>query len=313
MGGYALHIKNMKILRYLKYLSFSLILHILILLQLFWPVTPPKVISKREFIEFEIKPGGSASSPSGSQQKPKNSNHGRANSHRKSSPSLFQKMLAKSFLYGDLPAASGKPNRQREGAWEEGSFSLNDDPNVAWGAGGGTFDRIQELALMSRFHEKVNGLLFYPGVLARHKIKGTVNTRIVLNQDGDCDWHLTKINANEAHLRLFILHLLKKTCDENYKKYLGARTNTNIDMSFEFSISEQPTTQELIRQNQKVLGNVLLFFRNSQQSIAEWHLGPFTGVFPLPWVNLDFGWIQENFDRYVNRKEQMNEYREVPL
>lgn len=84
-------------------------------------------------------------------------------------------------------------------------------------------------------------------------------------------------------------------------------------MSFHFSISEEPTTDELIQQNQKVMGNVLLFFRNSHQSIAEWHIGPFTGVFPLPMVSVDFGWLQENFDRYVNHREPLKEFlREHP-
>jgi hypothetical protein len=299
--------------RNLKYFTLSLALHILVLLPLLWFAIETEPNTKHEVIELEIKPNSITSGRDEGQKISKYNKDTNDKSKRKSQSDLLQKIFAKSFVQGDIAANSGKSNRQREGSWEESTFSLDDDPNVAWGAGGGTFDRIQDLALMSRFHEKVNNLLFYPGVLARHKIKGIVNTRVVLNNEGDCDWQLTKINSNDAHLRFFILHLIKKTCDENYKKYLGARTSTNIDMSFEFSISEQPTTQELISQNQKVLGNVLFFFRNSQQSVAEWHLGPFTGVFPIPWVNLDFGWLEENFDHYVNNKEQMNEYREVPL
>ncbi|MGZ3797695.1 MAG: hypothetical protein ACXVB1_15090 [Pseudobdellovibrionaceae bacterium] len=246
-------------------------------------------------------------SSTGEVQKIQKNNNGLSKKFkRKSQRDLLQKILARS-LHEEIAGTIKKSNRQREGSWEDSGFSLNDDPNVAWGAGGGNFERVQELALMSHFQEKVNSLLFYPAVLAHHKISGLVNTRLVLNDKGDCDWALTKINSNDAHLRLFILHLLKKTCDENYKKYLGTRISTNIDMSFEFSITEQPSTQELIRQNQKVLGNVLFFFRNSQHSIAEWHLGPFTGMFPIPWGSLDFGWIEENFDRYVNHKDPMNE------
>jgi hypothetical protein len=162
---------------------------------------------------------------------------------------------------------------------------------------------------MDRFHQKVDALLFYPGVLARHKISGTINTRIVLNSEGDCDWQRTKIRAGDPHLRIFILHLLKNLCDENFKKYLGKRETTNIDMSFLFSISENPTTDELIRQNQKIVGNVLLFFRNSHQSVAEWHLGPFTGMFPIPWVSLDFPWIFENFDKYIHHKDPMADFK----
>lgn len=72
--------------------------------------------------------------------------------------------------------------------------------------------------------------------------------------------------------------------------------------------TEEPTTEELIRRNQKIIGNVLLFYRNSHQSIAEWHLGPFRGMFPIPWVNVDFDWIIENFDKHVNEKDPVKEF-----
>jgi len=162
---------------------------------------------------------------------------------------------------------------------------------------------------MNHFQEKVDNLLFYPSILARHGVNGTVNSRIVLDRDGTCNWSLTKIESADPHLRIFILHLLKKVCDENYKKYIGQRVQTNLDMSFAFSISEKPTTDELVRQNQKILGNVLLFFRNSHQSVAEWHLGPFAGMFPIPIINVDFEWLFENFDRYVDHKDPLKEFR----
>jgi hypothetical protein len=168
------------------------------------------------------------------------------------------------------------------GRWDEGGYTTKDDPTVAWGAGSGTFERIQDLVLMKKFQQKIDALLFYPGVLARRKISGIVNSRIVLNQAGDCDWRHTRIEAANPYLRVYILHLLKKVCSENFKKYTHAREMTNIDMSFKFEISEDRTSDELIAENQSVLGNVLIFYRQSRNSIAEWRLGPLTGMFPIP-------------------------------
>lgn len=278
------------------------------MLLLFWSKAEKDIKTLPDLIEFDIKSPASADvlgeTPLGSQ---KGGGSG-ATSKKFTSRELVHKILSNDYS-PDGPLVSGKGSRrQREGSWDENGYSKDDDPNIAWGAGGGTFERIQDFSLMSRLHAKVDALLFYPGVLARHEISGFVNARIIFNQEGDCEWERTKINAAEPYLRVYILHLLKKVCDENYKNNLGGRVSTNVDMTFQFSISEQPTTEELIRQNQKILGNVLFFFRNSHQSVAEWHLGPLTGVFPLPFVNVDFEWVFENFDKYVNHKDPLQEF-----
>jgi len=291
-----------------RYLLVSLLLH-LVLLLLIWPKAAREEKRPLDIIEVDLRPAVSSHvGPSLVGQGRSNSNLSKAAVHRMiKQRDLIKKALSYDFSAEGSSKSSKLSHRQREGSWQEPGYTDEDDAHVAWGAGSGTFERIQDLTIMKRFHEKVDAILFYPGVLARNKISGIVNTRIVLDAEGQCDWKLTKINAADPHLRVYVLHLLKNVCDENFKKYLGGRIRTNIDMSFQFSISEKPTTDELIQQNQKVIGNVLLFFRNSHQSIAEWHLGPFRGVFPLPMVSLDFDWLQENFDRYINHRDPLKE------
>lgn len=170
--------------------------------------------------------------------------------------------------------AADSSQTARSGAWSEADYGPKDDPTVAWGAGSGTFQRIQDLSLMTRFQQKIDAVLFYPGILARRQMSGVVNSRIVLNSEGSCDWHRTRIESANPYFRVYILHLLKGVCSENFKKYTRDRELTNVDMSFTFEISEDLTSAELIAQNQKVLGNVLLFYRHSRHSVAEWHLGP---------------------------------------
>jgi len=65
-----------------------------------------------------------------------------------------------------------------------------------------------------------------------------VNTRFVLNQSGECDWKYTQIKGKEPHLQLYVLDLLKRVCDENFKRYVRERVITNVDISFQFAISE---------------------------------------------------------------------------
>lgn len=258
------------------------------------------------------------SSPNSPKLAPKNSSKAENSSNLQSllstpynsaRPSSSNTAESENIKDTEAPGTIQNAPRGRSGAWEEGSYSGKDDPSVAWGAGSGTFDRVQDLVLMSKFQKKIDAMLFYPGVLARRKISGIVNTRIVLNSKGDCDWHRTQINAAEPHLRIYILHLLKKVCTENFARYTRKRELTNIDMSFHFEISEDRTSKELIETNQSVIGNVLVFYRQSRNSIAEWHLGPLTGVFPIPWVTLDFDWVMEHFESLVEKKDPLGEFK----
>lgn len=284
----------------MRYFIFSLVLHTLLFFSYWrWPVTIPAFEEKDQVVEIKIE----RTNQFVKNQKLAKKKHSRGSQKKEWLGKIFPTNVYKSFLN------SHDGSESQTSRWHENGYTLKDNPNVEWGAGGGTFERVRDYTLMKRFHDKVDGLLFYPGVLARHQISGVVNTRIVLDQQGSCNWELTKINANDPHLRIYILHLLKQVCDESYAKYTKERKLTNIDMSFNFSISGQLTTEELIDQNQYIVGNVLAFYRNSQQSIAEWHLGPLTGVFPIPWVGLDFGWLQENFERYVNDKDPLKDYK----
>lgn len=272
------------------------------LLFLVWPKIAREEKKSESIIEVDLRP------PGFSQKGPSLGGRGRSPQER-----LVKKVLSYDFSHEGSQAYGRQAHRLREGSWQEDGYTTEDNAHVAWGAGGGTFERIRDLTIMKRFHEKVDAILFYPSVLASHRVSGVVNTRIVLDSEGQCDWKLTKINSADPHLRVYILHVLKNICDENFKRYLSGRLLTNIDMSFQFSISEEPTTEELIQKNQKVIGNVLLFFRNSHQSMAQWHLGPFTGVFPVPMVSIDFEWLQENFDLYLNHRDPMKEFlKEYP-
>ncbi len=184
----------------------------------------------------------------------------------------------------------------------------NDNPLAPWGQGSETFERIEDYSLFKFLFNKVDANLSYPGVLARHKIQGTVNARFVLNAEGSCDWSYTHISNGDPYLQLYVLDLLKRTCAENFKRYTKDRKITNVDMSFQFAISESGD-EEYQKKNQILVGNTMTFYRNSHQSVLEWELGPFKGMFPVPAVYLNIPWIQENWERLTKGKEPLKEFK----
>ena len=297
----------------------------MVLLLIVWLQRPvPKPTEKNiSIIELSELPQGKLSGSEGDVAEKRKSTKPKARARRsaKGAASPAKKLALKDlgFKYfangdygappeGDSPEGSGN-QASSDNPYGIGTRPGNDDPRAPWGSGGADFKRIEDYRLMTVIREQVDGLLFYPGVLAREKISGTVNARLVLNREGACDWPLTTITSSEAHLKIYILQLLKKLCRFDYGKFVRGRETTNVDLSFLFEITEGDARRGLATQ-EKTVGNVLLFYRGSQQSVAEWRIGPLRGVFPLPYVGLDFIWLKENWEKVVEGKDPLDEFRE---
>jgi hypothetical protein len=216
-------------------------------------------------------------------------------------------------LKGYLPEYRFEPSARGVSPFSDGkdTYSTNplrDDPRSEWGAGSSSFERIQDYNLYRVLFAQVDGSLSYPGVLARHQIKGVVNARIVFNEQGACDWPLTKIQGHDPYLSLYILNVLKNVCQMNYKPYLKNRQISNADMSFQFDINENNDPERIAKQN-VIIGNTLLFYRNSHQSVTEWEIGPFRGQFPVPVIYMNLPWIQEHWDSLMHNKDPLREFK----
>lgn len=234
-----------------------------------------------------------------SKKAPRNNGIGDPKSFGQTKPEL-SKLFGTQNSIGSLLTPSGQSVKS--------GYTLHDNPTSAWGSGGSDFERVQDFNLMHKIYSDVNAKLFYPSVLAAHKIEGVVNSRLVLNQNGDCDFTATQISSSEIHLRIYILSVLKKVCNQNYVRFTGERTLTNVDMSFLFRLTES-NDKDFLNQQEFIVGNVLNFQRNSHQSMATWRVGPFTGLFPIPAVNIDFQWLSENWSKYIEGKDPMDEFR----
>lgn len=182
-------------------------------------------------------------------------------------------------------------------------------PGPGWGGGGTSIDAIADLGRYDRLYELVDSRLVYPGVLSSHGVQGTVNARLVVDSRGVCDWHASHISSTQQHLQLYVIDVLHRVCEQPLARFARADGASNFDFSFTFAITEH-NDASLIAAQQKLFGNVFLFYRNSQHSAAEWSIGPFHGLFPVPYVALDLGWLQENYDRVMHSRDPLNEFKE---
>ena len=183
------------------------------------------------------------------------------------------------------------------------SGDVSDDPYEAWGVGGKDLERMTHPGLMNMVYNTVNGLTFYPGVLARKDMQGVVYSRLVILKSGGCDWGKTQIRSRSRYFRVYVLSVLKKTCRQNFAVQMKGLHQANVDLAFHFEITEGPGWEKIEDFNH-ASGNALMFYRNAQKSKLEWNFGPFKGLFPVPVVNLDFVWLKENWDRYVKGLEE---------
>lgn len=94
----------------------------------------------------------------------------------------------------------------------------------------------------------------------------------------------------------------------NFKFYLGDRKVTNADLSFHIEISES-NDWERVEKEKIIVGNTMLFYRSSHQSLAQWELGPFKGMFPIPMIYLNIPWLQENWERLIENKDPLKEFQ----
>ncbi len=178
-----------------------------------------------------------------------------------------------------------------------------------WGSGGTRFSEVQHYPRYEHLAREIEGLLNYPFVLSRRKIDGTINVRLAFTDDSKCDWKRIRILGLSSHLKVYIKALLIKLCGLSVVRSLRADKSRVVDLSFQFEITDRPPSPEEVETRSAIIGNVLNFYRFSLGA-GEYRAGPIRGHWYLPAVSLDFEWILENWEKYVNGNDLMAPFKE---
>jgi hypothetical protein len=173
------------------------------------------------------------------------------------------------------------------------------------GAGQGIMKSIGQTLSLDKLRLEVEGLLYYPGVLGRRKVEGTINTRLVFGEDSKCDWSRTRVTGASPYLRVYIFALLKKLCAFDTMTTMGFLKDQRVDMSFRFFLVNRTTEKD----HSTLAGGVLLFQRQFLVLPGEYHIGPLTGTVFAPFVSLDWPWVVEHWDQWVEHKDPLRDFR----
>ncbi len=179
------------------------------------------------------------------------------------------------------------------------------DLQLGWGEGGGDFARIADNLFFDNIREQIEGLLYYPPVLARNNISGVIKSRLVLTGRGECDFARTSVSGSQPYLKNYTLSVLKKLCAIDLKRGLPQKDWIVMDLAFDFDLNHDPYGADY---KNITVGNVLLFHR-AASSVAEWKLGPFKGYWFAPVINLDFQWFADKWDKDVKGRDLYEDFK----
>lgn len=265
-----------------RFLALSLSIHALLFALLWLRKEQSPSASSEELVQFELLEREQATAPKGG-------------------GSTSGGLAAKSPLEKLRPGFSLQDRAQ--GKFQLAGDENSDDPGVSWGSGSENIDKIADFLPLDRIRDQADGLTSFPSLFRRHDIWGSVNARLVIDSEG-CNWPSTQIWSKERHLQIYVLSVLKKLCGLDSVARLTKVGRKNVDFSFSFAFTEDAS----LKDSSEVRGNIVIVSRVIPKSVMEWRLGPIRGLFPIPAVNIDFDWLKQNWDRYIEGRDPFKEF-----
>lgn len=281
-------------------LAISIALHLILLAFKF---ASPRLPENPSPIEIEIQETKSPSPPE--QVKPSNHKSKGNQTHTAKHFRVRQRLRALlsrkdvTFETGSLASTQDFTNEGERGL-AEGD----------WGSHAGDLKQLGYFNQYNKIFEELQNMLNYPGILCQHGFSGTVNSRIYFDEHGRCDWPRSKIGGAHPYLRVYSLSLLKKLCSFDSVKQLKIKPPQFVDISFNFNVVSLPQTEKEQASLDRLHGNAIMLYRSCFRPPHQIELGPIT-LDPISQMGfINFPWLFENWDRYVEGKDPFREFKE---
>ena len=269
-----------------------------------------RTLEKRESetVEFEIAEKMPAPPPPPGDPNSKSTAKGGKKGTRGTPPKSFRVRpgLRRFLPQGDVTFETGSLASTRN-LTNEGELGLAEED---WGSHADPLGQLVNYLNYNRIFEDLQNMLNYPVKLCYHRISGTVNSRLHFTEDSECDWKRSKIYGAHPYLRLYSLTLLRKLCSLSSVKQMGLKPSQFVDISFNFNIVRTPETFQQQAGLDRILGNVLMLYRSCFVPPQEVEMGPLKVDLLSQMAFINFPWIFENWEKYVEGKDPLKEFKE---
>lgn len=178
-----------------------------------------------------------------------------------------------------------------------------------WGSEQGDARQIVHALRFDQLMKEIDQMLHYPSVLGSRGISGVVNVRLIFDGASGCAWNKLKIYTGHAYLKTYVLAVLKKFCDLDTIRTFGYHEGQAVDLSFAFLFTDELTQAAALEGPGRVTGNVLLFTRTFPRPKLEYQLGPIRGLWFVPAVSLDWPWVVEHWEQWVDGKDPLKDFK----
>lgn len=178
-----------------------------------------------------------------------------------------------------------------------------------WGSHGAKLAEIANFNQYEKLFAHLQGMVNFPALLGNHGMEDTINSRLVFDENSHCDWSKSRVGGTLPAYRVYTLALLKKLCAMKTIEHLHFRKNQFVDVNFTFAILSLPEPPGMPQDT--LQANVMSYRRTFIKPRFEVHAGPLQWTPLAPnMVFLDFPWIFEHWDKWVEGHDPMDDFRE---
>jgi len=154
--------------------------------------------------------------------------------------------------------------------------------------------------------------LTYPSEFTNRGIHGEVSATLVFSPNGEFQASLLRTRSTSKYLESLVRRALRTAFREplSGKALHDLKTALNVDCFFSFRFVEHPSDENR-KTNSTQLGSHMSFYREFQQSLLEWNVGPAHGLGPF--IGLDVLWIPNKIAELLSKKakvDPLEQYRE---
>ncbi len=277
----------------------SVTLHVLLLYLLsgrLWVIAPPP-----ELIEVEYKEKPPAGDPEAHSRARAPSPRARNPRGRKRGPLTLRSLSPKFDMKGAIAAGQAAQ-------FDTDARGSSEWSNEHWGARGGSLKEMEHYISYYLLQREIQGALSYPMAMGVRSIDGTISARMTFTKDSTCDRKRTWARGHHHYLRFYILALMRKICTLSNIEQMHFKEGQFVDLTFAFVIQEG-RDREVLEGRDNITGNVMRFERIYPKAWYEWSAGPFRGIYGVPFVFLDYPWVLDSWEKWVEGRDPLDAFR----